>query len=603
MTSRTNLNLACLKRFTLLILILVTSPMLAQQTHVVTNLNDTGAGSLRETIVNSSFGDTITFSPSLLTSGNAIINLASPISFQHSLTIKGLFKGSDSLIISGMNTNRVFYVEASNNLIPTKLHLQDLIIKNGRHTSSDHLLDYTHGGACYISGLNKLSLDNVIMRDNHAKGEAYGGAMFLIDNDTVILKRCEFRNNTTDTTSTTFSGLGGAIVQRQGILMVDDCQFMFNHSRGLGGALRKYAGTLIIEDSKFIANKTQHSSGGAVYAFIADSVLISHSFFSKNKAKRQGGAIYLSRSGATIDNSSFIQNEAGDAGGGAISCSHYQDYKKIDIIDCTLDSNWAYAGGALNLYSGNYLVKRCYIHNNLAAHDGGAIFGYYAEISIENSTITDNQAGNLGSAFKIFNTHTSILNSTIIGTPNEHIIFKEPFGNDTLLLQSSILVAGGSNDIIYNGPHTVSLGHNIFSGTGHPFRVTTDQNYITPQAISLKPLGYYGGNTLCQPPMPGSPALNAGNPNDFSPAQNGPVFGIRDCGAAEASVSSADTAELSMARYDFQYFRGLHRYCIQYQFARFHFIPAFTETRFSAAHCQRKTSSATKAWKYHLPMD
>src|SRR5690606_22288414 len=151
----------------------------AQQTHVVTSLSDTGAGSLRDKIANSSHGDTITFSPALLASGSATINLASSIDFNHSLTIKGLFVGTDSLAISGMNTNRVFNVEASSNLVYTHIHLQDLIIKNGWHTSSDYYLHYTNGGAIYMAGLDKLSLENVIMRNNHAKGEASGGAMFL----------------------------------------------------------------------------------------------------------------------------------------------------------------------------------------------------------------------------------------------------------------------------------------------------------------------------------------------------------------------------------------------------------------------------------------
>jgi hypothetical protein len=57
----------------------------------------------------------------------------------------------------------------------------------------------------------------------------------------------------------------------------------------------------------------------------------------------------------------------------------------------------------------------------------------------------------------------------------------------------------------------------------------------------LEPLGYYGGNTPTRIPKPNSVALNSGNPNDFNPAQNGPIYGIRDRGAAERPVIINDT--------------------------------------------------------------
>ncbi|TNE30901.1 MAG: T9SS type A sorting domain-containing protein, partial [Bacteroidetes bacterium] len=50
-----------------------------------------------------------------------------------------------------------------------------------------------------------------------------------------------------------------------------------------------------------------------------------------------------------------------------------------------------------------------------------------------------------------------------------------------------------------------------------------------------------GGLTPTMLPGPTSVALNMGNPTDFSDAQNGPIYGRRDIGAAERPVISYDT--------------------------------------------------------------
>ncbi|MBD0269577.1 MAG: calcium-binding protein, partial [Cyanobacteria bacterium Co-bin8] len=73
---------------------------------LVTNTNDSGAGSLRDAIANAGPGDTIRFDASLanrtitLTSGEIFVNPGK------NLTIDG--GGAPNLIISGNNTSRIF---------------------------------------------------------------------------------------------------------------------------------------------------------------------------------------------------------------------------------------------------------------------------------------------------------------------------------------------------------------------------------------------------------------------------------------------------------------------------------------------------------------
>src|SRR5438093_7100402 len=88
----------------LVVLALLAAPAAGASTLTVTNAQDKGAGSLRDTITNAKSGDTIVFSPALngqtitLTSGELVIN--------KSLDVEG--PGADELTISGNDTSRVF---------------------------------------------------------------------------------------------------------------------------------------------------------------------------------------------------------------------------------------------------------------------------------------------------------------------------------------------------------------------------------------------------------------------------------------------------------------------------------------------------------------
>ncbi|OWK39912.1 RTX toxin [Fimbriiglobus ruber] len=75
-------------------------------------------------------------------------------------------------------------------------------------------------------------------------------------------------------------------------------------------------------------------------------------------------------------------------------------------------------------------------------------------------------------------------------------------------------------------------GYNLF-GTAIGGTATGDVSSDTP---GLAPLGDYGGPTPTMALLPGSPALDAGSPNDRSPDQRGVLFqnGVRDIGAFES---------------------------------------------------------------------
>src|SRR5687767_4951806 len=113
-------------------------------TLTVTNVNDSGAGSLRQAILDAAPGDTINFDPSL---AGQTIALNSQINLQKDLTIDGSVLTS-VVEVSGSLAMRIFYV-ATNSTVT----LQSLLLKNGRNNSG------SNGGAIYSEG-------NLTVRDS-----------------------------------------------------------------------------------------------------------------------------------------------------------------------------------------------------------------------------------------------------------------------------------------------------------------------------------------------------------------------------------------------------------------------------------------------------
>lgn len=105
---------------------------------------------------------------------------------------------------------------------------------------------------------------------------------------------------------------------------------------------------------------------------------------------------------------------------------------------------------------------------------------------------------------------------------------------------SNSIIYKHSNSVTIENNELTSLGNNIFSDAPSS-AISTDQTNIDSATLALEPLAMNGGYTPTMIPGLTSVALNMGNPNDFSDAQNGPIFGRRDVGAAERAVISYDT--------------------------------------------------------------
>jgi hypothetical protein len=178
-------------------------------------------------------------------------------------------------------------------------------------------------------------------------------------------------------------------------------------------------------------------------------------------------------------------------------------------------------GGGIDNFVGNVDVANSTLSGN-SAKAGGGINNRVATLQIVNSTLSDNSATN----------GSSVCNN------------RSYYGINTILdIGSTILNAGGPGSNIWNnGGLVTSLGYNLSSDDGGGFLTATgDQINTDPM---LGPLQDNGGPTFTCALLPGSPAINAGDPHFTPPPdfdQRGPgfprvVYGRIDVGAFEVQT-------------------------------------------------------------------
>jgi len=181
-------------------------------TFVVTNLNDPGAGSLRQAIVNSNLNpgpDEIVFEEGL--EGTIVLNLGR-IFIQDDLTING--PSADRITIDADGKSPIFDVNDFDDGI-------NKVVK--------------------ISGLRLINAD----------GFDFG----LVANIEILtVESCQFING---------NGLSGGAMLNSNILTVDSCLFENNSADFGGGAINNHGFNVIIRNSEFVNNQTS-IGGGAI---------------------------------------------------------------------------------------------------------------------------------------------------------------------------------------------------------------------------------------------------------------------------------------------------------------------------------------------------
>ncbi len=249
-------------------------------TYTVTNLNNSGAGSLRQAILDANVhagSDTITFSVSgFITLGSSLPNIT-----DH-LTIDG---SGQSITISGNNLYMVMYLDNGKTLT-----LNKVTIDRGNSATS--------GGAIF-NYQGTLIVSDSVFSNNHATN--YGGAIY-VSNGSLNITNTKFHSNSaTD---------GGGIKAYGSTLSISRSTFSYNNVSGNGGGIfNDHSSTLTLSNSTFSGNIATWGGGLANY----DSTLIVlSSTISGNTVFVSGGGIRF-YSGSFILKNSILANATGGA--------------------------------------------------------------------------------------------------------------------------------------------------------------------------------------------------------------------------------------------------------------------------------------------------
>lgn len=489
-----------MKAISLAFFLILNITLIAQTTRTVTSLSDSGPGTLRDKITNSNSGDTIAFSPSLLANGGDTIKLSSAISFTHGLFINGLMNGADTLYISGENSTKIFTVDLTGDFTRI-LVLRDLTFVDAWNQGS--------GGAISVRNADSLAVINSVFRNNETMGNHAGGALFADAVLSILVRESVFESN-------------------RSVMII----------AGGGGAIRFNACTSVaIENSRF-ADCSSDAYGGGLYFDNLDHYSISDCAFYSNDAQVFGGAIESVKSAGVINRTTFVNNHS-TGKGGAISL-HNED--TVTIVDCLFRLNdAAHEGGALYVTNMGVAAihNSSFVGNESSVGSAAVCNRYGSQMEISTSSFSGNvngafiQSGNYGAVFCV----SSIKNTTFAGGGN-------PSGQALFISESGTCEISGS---IFTRSLTVlnnsctSLGYNILADAP-AFALPSDMINVDSMSLALGPMAMNGGYTPTMVPGLTSVAIDMGDSTDFSAAQNGPVFGRRDIGAAERANISFDTA-------------------------------------------------------------
>ncbi len=240
----------------------------ASTSFMVTNTNDSGAGSLRQAVMNSNISagaDTIEFDSSFNTART--ITLASQIIIDANddtaLTITG--PGANLLTVSGNNAVRIFNIAASETVTFSNMKLTQGNADNSAGSAGGFF------GGAILTGTGTTNVTNLIIDNNKAR---FGGGIYNFG--TLNITNSTISNNTAATTNSN------------------------------GGGIRNAGATLTFTNATIVNNSTTASGGGIQVGATLRNSLIANNFASgtgndlSGTYTSQGYNLIRSTTGATI---------------------------------------------------------------------------------------------------------------------------------------------------------------------------------------------------------------------------------------------------------------------------------------------------------------
>lgn len=542
-------------------------------TYTVSNLNNNGAGSLRQAIDDANataVDDVIEFSVTgTITLAAAQLDIADA-STAGKLTING--PGANRLTISGGNVTRVLYLLPGADLTLNKVTVSD---GNGAGPSPGF-------GGGIVNDVGTLTVNNSIISGNSTNqfsNPSFGGGIFssegtltlnssIVNNNTVNLRGGGIYNfgsnakmtlNDSTVSSNSAGSGGGGITNNTSEFMILNNSTVHGNSAQDGGGILSISGITSLDNATISGNSAY--AGGAIFnahnsileldgstisgnagsdgggILNLNTVTINNSVVHGNSANNVGGGIFNIGNGSlTLDGSTISGNSAGNEGGGIMTSI------PVTINYSTISGNSASRGGGISNANETTTVNNSTISGNSAGSEGGGIMTF-GTMLLNNSTVSGNSTpgvgGGINNAGGILTANNSTISSNTAAVDGGGLI---NFG--TASLNNSILANSNRQDcVLANG--TINASHSLIENNLGCINGTSTSNKTGDPRLG--PLRNNGGPTETHALLPGSSAINMGDnsliPLDsnnvpFSFDQRGDGFpriinGIVDMGAFE----------------------------------------------------------------------
>jgi len=324
-------------------------------TFIVTSVEDSGPGTLREAIADASSGDII----ELNVMGEIALN-SGELVIRKELEIQG--PGADKLTLKANLVSRVFAITAGGNVA-----ISGVTIAQGSNTDGD-------GGA--IINVGTLTLTDAVVMDSVAGldggGISNGGSLTLVN---------------TLVTGNDASGEGGGIWNTGDLTLTNST--IKNNSSTWGGGIAS-VGTLAVNYTTVSGNAAVAQGGGGIA--LSGAATLTNTTVSGNFSSLGGGI--LNFGWLTLTNSTVSGNTAIRQGGGI------ENVEILTLINTTISDNTAgEPGGGLHNGSGALILT-----NSIIAHsDTGDACGGREVTSLGHNLDSDGTCG-LSGAGDISNT-------------------------------------------------------------------------------------------------------------------------------------------------------------------------------------------------------
>lgn len=564
---------------------LTSSTASANTALVVSTLADSGAGSLRQAMLdaNAAAGvDTITFTAGLTGTIDVLSDLPR---LTGGIDLHG--PGASVITIDGGWTEAGGPSTGHALFMLDRLYIADgastisgVTITGGNGTNNE---DEGSGGAIQkFYGDANLTVADVVLSGNYAAND--GGAINLYSvAGTIVIRDSVISNNVAAESGGAlyFDNNGSAPLE----ISITDVSITGNSALYEGGGVYLDGSSdpdqvmnVSMTRVTISGNDSLQEAGGVYADFPSGQLTISDSTISNNTSVNEGGGLDLVATNTSIMNTTIDGNSSDGDGGGGIFSEDFDERSGshlLTISNSTISGNHAEFGGGLYATSAYFPVEifNSTISGNYALDDGGGIYmGRGAGVTLTQSTVTNNSTGVLyDSIGGIDSSQGRTAPLALPAEPNSahrttneretarhesrsRVLGSAPATLGDLTLIGSIVAGNLGTDIgaFLDALPIVNASHSVL-GVIEP-AVTLNDGGGTQVGVTDPKLGLLannGGVTKTHALLAGSPAIDAGpNPvpvfdgNEFDQRGVGfarIAFGVADAGAFE--VQEAPAAE------------------------------------------------------------